>query len=235
MVIRRRKVAKHGTQVAIAYLRCSKATQELSPHAQTEAIQRFARAQGIELVATFLDFDVSSVTEVADRPSLPAALAYLAEHKGTILLVAKRDRLARDPWITGTIEREARKAGGRVMSTEGANEDGDAMRRGLDDLMSAEELRRIRSRTRAALAVKKARNEVTGSAPYGYQVGADGVHLEPNAGEQRVIARALALHNEGSSIRKLTAALTAEGYVNRQGTALSFHGVYGWLRPMIGE
>jgi len=69
------------------------------------------------------------------------------------------------------------------------------MRRIVDAFAEYERLL-IKARTRAALAVKRSRGERTGDVPYGSQLAADGVHLEPLPAEQRMV----------TSVRKARAA-----------------------------
>jgi DNA invertase Pin-like site-specific DNA recombinase len=59
----------------------------------------------------------------------------------------------------------------------------------------------VGARTKATLAVKRARGERTGgSASYGFQLAADGVHLEPHHEEQKALARILELRQEGMGV-----------------------------------
>jgi DNA invertase Pin-like site-specific DNA recombinase len=235
MVIRRRKQAS-GHTTCIGYVRCSTSKQDLSPAAQAAALDRWVASEGAELLAVFVDKGVSGGAELADRPGLSAAIAHLhAMGRNVALLVAKRDRLARDVAIAADIERLVAKAGGRVLSADGSNgdDDGEALKRDLDAVLSAHERRVIRRRTRDALAVKRARGELTGCARYGMRVGADGVHLEPNPDEQRVIARAKELSDAGLTVRAIATALNAEGFRNRVGKPFAFQSVHGFLRPLL--
>ena len=72
----------------------------------------------------------------------------------------------------------------------------------------------IRARTRAALAVKKARGERTGEVPLGRVVTADGA-LAVHEGERAAVERARALRGEGKSPRAIARTLVAEGHAPR--------------------
>jgi len=68
-----------------------------------------------------------------------AALAALKEHNASVLLVAKRDRLARDVLVAAMVERLAERTGARVVAADGTAE-GDGpeavlMRRIVDALV----------------------------------------------------------------------------------------------------
>jgi len=75
----------------------------------------------------------------------------------------------------------------------------------------------IRARTKAALAVKKSRGELVGAVPYGYQLAADGVHLETNDAEQRIIEIVDAYATEGVSLREVCRRLHHRGILPRSG------------------
>lgn len=70
-------------------------------------------------------------------------------------------------------------------------------------------LESLRKNTARALAVKKARNERVGSIPYGFQLHADAIHLQPDPAEFPVLMRILELRQSGLGGRRIAAALTA--------------------------
>ena len=78
----------------------------------------------------------------------------------------------------------------------------------------------IGARTRAALAVKKARGERVGSVPYGFRVGEDGV-LEPDGDEQETVELARRLRAGGLSLRAIDRELRAQGYLPRAACGLA--------------
>ena len=214
------------SKLAVGYVRASKDDQKLTPDAQRASIEAWAKRNGVSVVAWHVDMDVCSVTEAADRPGLAAALASLRGLNAGVLAVAKRDRVGRDVVLVASIERAAASQGARIMSaagegTEGANDPSAMLMRGVVDLFAAHELQMIRSRTRAALAVKKARGERTGNLPYGFRLAADGVHVEPHEGEQSVIARIRQARTDGLSLREIVAELSRAGVLGRTGRPLA--------------
>ena len=205
----------------VGYVRVSTDDQALGPVAQRDALARWCAAHGAELVDVFEDIGVSGAAPLDARPGLLAAVDALAERGAGVLLVAKRDRLARDPMVAAMIERLAERDGARVLSaagegTEGTDPTAILMRRIVDAFAEYERLM-IRARTRSALAVKKGRGERTGSVPYGYRLAADGVHLEADPGEARAVALVRALRAEGLSLRAIGERLEAEGLRPRGG------------------
>jgi DNA invertase Pin-like site-specific DNA recombinase len=215
-VTRRKRVPADPTK-AVAYLRASTDRQDLSPDAQRAAVIRWAAAQGVVVVAWHEDLGVSGGTPLEERPGLLAALDAVRAHGAGVLLVARRDRLARDVLTAALVERLCEREGARVQAADGAgNGDGPEAQllRGIVDLFAQYERAVIRARTKAALAVKKARGERTGGVPMGSRVGEGGM-LAANDVERGAVERARELRGEGKSLRQIARALVAEGYAPR--------------------
>lgn len=198
----------------VAYIRVSTDEQHLGPDAQRSALDAWCKAQGATLAAVHVDHGVSGAAALDKRPGLLAALDSLAEHGAGVLLVAKRDRLARDVVVAAMVERLAERSGARILAADGTGngEGPEAMlMRGIVDLFAQYERAVIRARTRSALAVKRSRGErTTGKLPYGFRLAADGVHLEENPQEQRVLALIAELRADGLSIRAIAEHLNAD-------------------------
>ena len=205
-----------------AYLRVSTQDQAESGAglaAQMDSCRRFAQAQDAVLVNVFEDKGVSGAKGLEARPGLLDAIAGLG--KGDVLVVAKRDRLGRDPIVVAMIESAVGRKGARIVSAAGEGTDGDdpasvLMRRMIDAFSEYERLL-IGARTKAALGAKKARGERTGSVPYGYALADDGVKLVPILAEHEVIAEARRLHGAGQSLRAIARELERQGFVSRTG------------------
>jgi DNA invertase Pin-like site-specific DNA recombinase len=136
------------------------------------------------------------------------------------LVVAKRDRVARDVALAAEVEWAAARAGARLVSAMGegnGDSPADAFMRTPIDGAAQYEHGLIRARTRAVLAVKRARGERVGAVPYGFAVSADGVRLAAAGREQATIARARELRASGLSLRAVASRLAAEGRVSRRG------------------
>jgi site-specific DNA recombinase len=205
---------------AVAYLRVSTEDQHLGPDAQRAAIAAWAAREGVEVAAWHVDQGVSGAADLTDRPALAAALGELRAVGAGVLAVAKRDRLARDVYVAATIDRAVAAAGARVVCADGVgNGDtpADQFMRTILDGAAAYERALIAARTRAALAVKRARGEASNHAPYGYR--SDAGRLVPCDAEQRIIARVRELRAAGLTIRAIAAGLAAEGVVTRSGGA----------------
>ena len=223
------KRSKPDMKAAVGYLRVSTEDQQLGPEAQRAAIEAWAAREGVEVIAWHLDQGVSGGAHVHDRPGLVAVLATLRVEGTGILLVAKRDRLARDVYIAATIERAVARGGGRVACADGvANGEtpADVFIRAILDAAAAYERALIRTRTKAALSVKKARGESTGTAPYGFRVEEDGRALVPDEAEQRTLG---ALRARGLPFRRVRDEAAARGPVSRAGKPFTLRAVFSMV------
>ena len=202
---------------AIAYLRCSTDRQDLSPDAQREAILSWADREGVEVVEWFEDRGCGG-DPVDKRPVLLAAVESLSPQGAGILAVARLDRLARDVLATALIERLCERHGARVCAADGVG-NGDTpeaqLMRNMVAAFAMYERALIRSRTKAALAVKKARGERVGGIPYGYR-DEDGQLVEDEH-EQTAVELARKLRAEGKSLRGVGAGLEEAGFRPRSG------------------
>lgn len=217
----------------VAYYRASTDDQRLSPEAQRAAVEAWAAAQGLEIVASFVDQGVSGGADLEDRPGLLAALAALRTLRASTLAIARRDRLARDVMVAAMVERKAAQVGARVVSADGTgngDSPADAFMRTVLDGAAAYERALIRARTKSALAVKRERGErISGRVPFGYRVADDGVHLVADQAEQGVLAVVRELREAGLSERAIVGALAARGLVSRTGQPFAKTQVHNML------
>jgi DNA invertase Pin-like site-specific DNA recombinase len=215
------KRARTGSPtVAVAYLRVSTSAQELGPEAQRAQIESWAAREGVQVAAWHVDAGVSGASPIQARPALCGALSALREHGAGLLLIAKRDRVARDVLIAATIERAAASAGARVVSADGAgngDSPADEFMRTVIDGAAAYERGLIRARTKAALAAKAARGERVGMVPYGWRLSADGIAIERDEAEQGVLAVVRELRAAGLSQRAIVTELATRALVSRSG------------------
>ena len=139
------------------------------------------------------------------------------------LAVYRRDRLARDVYLSAWIDKEVQRRRARIVS---ASEDGtngqdpaSELLRHIVSAFAAYERALVGARTRAALAQKKRAGEKLGGAlpPYGYRAGQDGRTLEPLPEEQRVIDRVRRWRSKDWSLRKIAERLTSDGILTKAG------------------
>jgi DNA invertase Pin-like site-specific DNA recombinase len=141
--------------------------------------------------------------------------------RGDVLIVAKRDRVARDVLVSAMVERLAARKGARVVSAAGEGTDGDSpadvLMRQMIDAFAQFERALIATRTKAALTAKRARGERAGNVPFGYVADAQG-KLTPNPAELRVVALVRELREAGYTLTAIADELNAQGYTTRKGT-----------------
>jgi DNA invertase Pin-like site-specific DNA recombinase len=138
---------------AVAYCRVSTTRQGrsgLGIEAQRAAVQRFAEAEGIEIIAEHVEVETGKGADALDRrPELAAALARARKAKCPVL-VAKLDRLSRDVhFISGLMAHRVPF----VVAELGA--DADPFMLHLYAALAEKERALISQRTKAALAQKK--------------------------------------------------------------------------------
>lgn len=217
------KESASGTKTAVAYLRVSTDEQHLGLEAQRAALETWAAASDVTIVAWHTDQGVSGGAPLEQRPALMAALSEVAHLGATHLAVHRRDRLARDVYLAAGLERTLAQSGASIVSADGSGNgstpEAQLMRTILDG-MAQYERSLIRARTRAALAAKVARNEVSGTIPFGYQRAEDGRTLAPCPREQVVLTRAKELRAKGLPFRVIAEQLAMEGLLSRAGTPL---------------
>lgn len=209
-----RRLVRGNPRLVVGYVRASTEEQALGPEAQRAALARWCEANGAQLVETHDDLGVSGGAPLERRMGLLAALDAVRRFGAGVILVAKRDRLARDVMISAMVERLVDRDGARILAADGtaSGEGPEAqLMRTMVDAFAQYERALIRARTKAALGMKKLRGQRVGSVPFGYLVGTDGATLHPEAGEQAVIERVRVLRAEGLPIRAIVETLNAEG------------------------
>ncbi len=145
----------------VAYLRVSTGKQGrsgLGIEAQRDNIARFAEAEGYVIVSEYVEVETGKGADALDRrPQLAASLHDARKRKGAVV-VAKLDRLSRDVhFISGLMAHKV-----PFIVTE-LGPDVDPFILHLYAALGEKERKLIASRTKAALAVKKAQGAVLGN------------------------------------------------------------------------
>jgi DNA invertase Pin-like site-specific DNA recombinase len=178
---------------------------------QIQAIQQYAKANGMEVVETFREEGVSGKTELEHRPALQALLEALRSGIVKTVLIEKLDRLARDLMVQETILSDMQKNGYELVSVAEPDLCNNDPSRKLvrqifgaiaeyDRAMTVLKLKAARQRMRA----KSGRCE--GERPFGMLPG-----------ESDTITRMRALRVHGLSYQKIAAALDDAGVKPRYG------------------
>ena len=166
---------------AIAYERVSTAGQGksgLGLEAQREAINSFAKAEGLRIVETFTEIETAKGNTLARRPKLAAALKAARKLKAPVI-VAKLDRLSRDVhFISGLMAERV-----PFIVTE-LGLDTDPFMLHIYAALAEKERRLISERTRVGLAAAKRRGVKLGgrnakSDQSAAEAAARALHLQP--------------------------------------------------------
>lgn len=207
-----------------AYLRVSTDQQAESGAglaAQLEACAKWAEKQGASVTKVFTDEGVSGSTGLDKRPALMEAINMMKS--GDILIIARRDRLGRDPISVAMIEAAVQRKGARTVSASGegteADDPGSILMRRMIDAFAEFERNIIKGRTLAAMAAKKSKGQRVGHIPFGFRLSIDGVHIEQDEGEQSILDQIKNLMGLGLSTRKIAEEMNQRGAFNRGGAA----------------
>lgn len=161
----------------VSYFRVSTARQGISGlglEAQKEAVASYLQAAGGKLISEFTEIETGTGARgLAKRPQLKAALD-LCKNSGSVLIIAKLDRLARNVFfVSGLMEARVRFI---ACDLPEANE----LTLHIMSAFAEHEAKRISQRTKEALAAAKRR---------GVKLGVTGpANLRRNIEERRLAA-----------------------------------------------
>ena len=185
----------------------------LGLEAQKHAVETYALAHGLQVVAEYTEAGVSGKTPLEDRTGLLEAVAQVAVLEADALIVAKLDRLTRDTLIQLTVERALARKGARVISCAGEGTQGDdpsqVLLRRIMGAVAEAEASVLSGRVKAALAAKKARGERLGRPPFGLVVNNEG-SLAPCRFDFQYLVRCLQLREQRLTYHKIANVLHEE-------------------------
>jgi DNA invertase Pin-like site-specific DNA recombinase len=220
----------------IGYARVStdkQADRGVSLDAQVEKIRAMAVVQGAELAEVIVDAGESA--KDLDRPGLRRLLALVDAREVSGVIVAKLDRLTRSVKDLAELLESFNRRGVALVSVAESLDTGSAAGRLVLNVMTAVsqwEREAIGERTRDAMAYKKANGQRVGNIPLGYRLAEDGVHLEVEPDERRILDTIRALRNSGLSLQAIADRLNADGVRTRRGGAWRNQYVHNALRAV---
>ncbi len=174
--------------------------------------EAFRRAQGYVPAGTY--------KEKADAPGRPVLRRLLGRARTNafdVVIVLALDDLGDTRPCALSVAVALADLGVAVVSADGMQLDLSA--RGLRWV--AGEGERHSTRVRRGLRDKRARNERFGQVPLGYELAADGLHLQSNLREQQMIALCNRLASEGMKRNPIARALHDQGFRSRAGTMVT--------------
>jgi DNA invertase Pin-like site-specific DNA recombinase len=207
---------------AVGYLRVSteeQASSGLGLEAQRAAIVALAKRRELLLEEPIeADEGVSGAEPAERRPALTRALERV--RRGYALLVAQPDRLGRDVTEAVRLLGELERRGVVLVCANGvsteARDDTSWLLMMLLVVFAEFQLRQGRSRTRGALAAKRARGEAAGAVPFGFTKLESGA-LERDEDEQEVLALIRAWRAQGRGPKWIAKELRALGRKAKRG------------------
>jgi DNA invertase Pin-like site-specific DNA recombinase len=225
------KPQKGHPNLGVAYIRVSTDTdrQALGAEAQRQAIERWAETSGVTIAAWFVE-EVNGGASLDRRVVLLEAIATVATLGAGSLVVQRLDRYSRDPLTAALAEAELRKNGASLVCADGAGSGDsptDELIRGILLAVARFEKALIRSRIKAALAVKRSRGERVGGVPYGTR--AEGKSLAIHSEEAATMQRLRELRSSGLTLRAVIEQATHEGLRNRRGRPFTLAAVHKLL------
>jgi site-specific DNA recombinase len=88
----------------------------------------------------------------------------------------------------------------------------------------------ISERVTDAMKHKKAMGESTGTAPFGFQLAPDGVHLQHDDLEQHIISKIKELRAAGFSLRDIADELNKQEILTRSGGTWKYQYIHNILK-----
>jgi site-specific DNA recombinase len=207
---------------AIGYVRVStdkQADHGVSLEAQAEKIRAMAAIHSAELVDFIIEAGESAKS--LNRPGMARLLQLVDTRQVEGVIIAKLDRLTRSVKDLCILLERFERRDVALISVAESLDTGSAGGRLVLNIMTAVsqwEREAIGESTRDAMRHKRNAGERVGNIAYGYRLGKDERHLEPDETEQAVLAHIRA-RREQTTLRGLAAELNAQGFRTRRGSA----------------
>ena len=107
----------------------------MSPREQLERIQSVAERDGLKLVDTIEELDVSGGAPLAKRPGLRRAVELVEAGDANVMVVAYFDRLVRSLAVQAEVVERIEKAGGAILAVDVGEVRADTASRWLSSTM----------------------------------------------------------------------------------------------------
>ena len=218
------------TRAAI-YARFSSSRQrEESIEDQVRVCREYAKAHGIDIVATYTD-EAKSGTEADHRPGFQRMVADAGKGSFDALIVYKVDRFARNRYDSATYKAKLKRAGVELLSATEGVPDGpegiilEAVLEGMAEYYSANLSQNIRRGIRGN-ALKCRHN---GQKIFGYSLGLDG-RYHPDPETAPAVEAAYRAAASGSTMAEIARELNGAGHRTVRGSAWNVKSVGRLLR-----
>ena len=208
---------------AIGYVRVSteqQADRGVSLNAQAEKIRAMAVVHNAELLDIIVDGGESAKS--LQRPGMERLLNLVDAKSVQAVVVAKLDRLTRSVKdLCELLDRFDRRGIALISVAESLDTSSAAGRLVLNIMTAVSQWEReaIGERTRDAMNHKRTNGERVGNIRFGYRLGADGRHIEPDPAEQVILREVRQLRQSGHSMRRIATELNQRSLRTRRGSA----------------
>jgi DNA invertase Pin-like site-specific DNA recombinase len=202
----------------------------VSPREQRERIRSVAERDGLRLVDTIEELDVSGGTPLAKRHGLRRAVELVEAKQAEVVVVAYFDRLVRSLTVQAEVVERIERAGGAILAVDVGEVRADTASRWLSSTMLGLVAEYHRRSTSERTADAKRRAVMRGVPPFpnvppGYRRRKDGT-LEPDR-HAVAVAEAFRLRAEGATVMQV------REHLRQNGVDRSFHGTQALLRSRI--
>jgi DNA invertase Pin-like site-specific DNA recombinase len=228
-------MSKSATRDVVAYYRVStrlQGTHGLGMAAQREAVRLYAERNGYPNKASYEEVETGRRDFLRNRPALVAAVAH-ARRSGSLLVIARIDRLARSVLVTSQLL----ASGVEFVACD--NPHANRMTIQILAVMAEHESRMISERTRAANAAARARG-VDFRRPQN-RISPEVQRLGTAAANREAIARSAHVYRDlvpiiarlrasGASLLDVARTLNSMGHRTQRGSPWSGGNVYVLLR-----
>lgn len=203
---------------AVLYTRVSTTEQAdsgLGLEAQVKMAETYAKRNKLEITQRFSD-TASGADEIDHKPGLAMALSAL---DGSVLLVARMDRLSRSEELSAWIRMKVMARNSSIVSASGEGTEDDSptsqLLRRIIEAFAFFERDMIAARTKGAKAAARARGDfIGGSVPYGKMLSGDAMVDNPE--EMKAVLAAQELRRSGLSWSRTGRALAEKGFTPRR-------------------
>jgi DNA invertase Pin-like site-specific DNA recombinase len=179
---------------------------------QLLAIEKYASANGHEIVGVFREQAVSGATDIVDRPAWREMVGEILADGVKVIVIERLDRLARDLMVQEHIVADCQKRNITLLST--AEPDlcsGDPTRILMRQILGA-----VAAYDKAMIVLKLRGARERKRAQSGRCEGAK--RFGELAGEPEVLERMMALREGGATLTAIANTLNADGVMPRRGT-----------------
>lgn len=201
-----------------------------SPDEQRERIEAVCEREGLRLLETRSELDVSGGAELSRRPGLSHALGAIEDGRADVVVVAYFDRLFRSLKVQAAVLERVEAAGGKLLAADVGEVTNGSAAQWLSSTMLGMVAEYVRRTTAERVAGAQRRAVEQGRVPFplvdGLKRGANGkVEIDPDTVE--AVREAFRMRASGSTVASV------REYLRENGIERSYHGVGSLLRSRV--